>query len=471
MTDNQLVNQIIRNRNKYEVMASRPFTVQRVGIVGIFCRHILGISSLYTPLPDGKDSIWIEKAAHKKYKSFVDKLLRGDNFKKHFLAYTVLGNNLLDCGKRAKSIKTERKSLLDFYKYWDKTLTAFSVYFISPYIIEDDLYPRFVNKAKNIELITAISGPTQLFGYQKFQLELLAMENKVNYDKLIKKYAWLNEYSLKEKLLDKIDINKRKRELVKRDVVRAVHKYKATILENKHTYRKAIKHLAGKDKLMAEIIHEYVNIRTDRIEIYNQALAEMRAFFEKLALFIKKDFIWFNYYHAVNLTNQEIILYLEKGVLPTRELLEKRIRREMIIFLPASENGKHEFFIYQPNLVKKIIDKYLAVESAVKEIKGVAVSSGLTRGRVRLVLGPQDFKKFKTGEVLVSHYTSPSFMMVMKKAAAIITNEGGVTSHAAIVSRELKKPCVVGTKIATKALKDGDLVEVDAEKGIIKIIK
>ena len=59
----------------------------------------------------------------------------------------------------------------------------------------------------------------------------------------------------------------------------------------------------------------------------------------------------------------------------------------------------------------------------------------------------------------------------MKKAKAVITNEGGLTCHAAILSRELKIPCIIGTKNATKVLKDGDIVEVDAGKGIVKKIK
>lgn len=67
--------------------------------------------------------------------------------------------------------------------------------------------------------------------------------------------------------------------------------------------------------------------------------------------------------------------------------------------------------------------------------------------------------------------TSPWYLPAMKKATAIVTDEGGITCHAAIVSRELKKPCIIGTKIATKVLKDGDLVEVDANKGIVRIIK
>jgi pyruvate,water dikinase len=75
------------------------------------------------------------------------------------------------------------------------------------------------------------------------------------------------------------------------------------------------------------------------------------------------------------------------------------------------------------------------------------------------------------GDIMVAHTTFPSLVPAMKKASAIITDDGGITCHAAIVSRELKTPCVVGTKIATKVLHDGDLVEVDASLGTIKIVK
>lgn len=72
---------------------------------------------------------------------------------------------------------------------------------------------------------------------------------------------------------------------------------------------------------------------------------------------------------------------------------------------------------------------------------------------------------------MVCVMTLPDYVSAMKLAKAIITDEGGITCHAAIISRELGIPCIVGTKIATKILKDGDLVEVDADRGIIKIIK
>jgi len=104
-------------------------------------------------------------------------------------------------------------------------------------------------------------------------------------------------------------------------------------------------------------------------------------------------------------------------------------------------------------------------------LKGTPASSGKSKGVVKIVNEIKDLNKVKKGDILISQATSPDLLSGMKKASAIVTNEGGITCHAAIVSRELKIPCVIGTKIATKVLKDGDLVEVDANKGVVKIIK
>ncbi|MEK7153227.1 MAG: PEP-utilizing enzyme, partial [Patescibacteria group bacterium] len=75
------------------------------------------------------------------------------------------------------------------------------------------------------------------------------------------------------------------------------------------------------------------------------------------------------------------------------------------------------------------------------------------------------------GEILVAETTSPEIMPACRKAAAILTNEGGLLSHAAIISREMGIPCIVGLGIADRVLKDGDLVEVDADRGIVKLVK
>jgi len=100
-------------------------------------------------------------------------------------------------------------------------------------------------------------------------------------------------------------------------------------------------------------------------------------------------------------------------------------------------------------------------------LTGVGASPGIGTGPVKILRSPKEINKVKTSDVLVAPMTSPDYVPAMKKASAIITDEGGMTSHAAIVSRELGIPCVVGTKEATKRLKDDTVVTVDGARGLI----
>ncbi|MBI2136109.1 hypothetical protein HYU06_03490 [Candidatus Woesearchaeota archaeon] len=110
-------------------------------------------------------------------------------------------------------------------------------------------------------------------------------------------------------------------------------------------------------------------------------------------------------------------------------------------------------------------------EDDVKELNGMCASLGNVTGKVKVCINAAEIFKVEKGDILVTSMTRPEFVPAMKRAAAIITDEGGITSHAAVISRELKIPCVIGTKIATKVLKDGDLVIVNANHGIVKILK
>jgi phosphohistidine swiveling domain-containing protein len=107
----------------------------------------------------------------------------------------------------------------------------------------------------------------------------------------------------------------------------------------------------------------------------------------------------------------------------------------------------------------------------VKELNGIGASSGRITGKARVVFGAKEaMEKIQPGEVLVTGMTMPDFVPAMKIASAVVTDEGGLTCHAAIICRELGKACVVGTKLGTKVIKDGDLVEVNANHGVVKIL-
>ncbi|MEX1026973.1 MAG: PEP-utilizing enzyme, partial [Candidatus Paceibacterota bacterium] len=106
----------------------------------------------------------------------------------------------------------------------------------------------------------------------------------------------------------------------------------------------------------------------------------------------------------------------------------------------------------------------------VKEIKGQIANKGKVRGKVKVVLSPKECSKIEKGDILVATMSTPDFLSGMAKAAAFVTDIGGITSHAAIVSREMNKPCIIATENATKILKDGDEVEVDANEGVVRIL-
>ncbi|MFA6992554.1 MAG: PEP-utilizing enzyme [Candidatus Gracilibacteria bacterium] len=126
--------------------------------------------------------------------------------------------------------------------------------------------------------------------------------------------------------------------------------------------------------------------------------------------------------------------------------------------------GKEFALFHEPIILEKTFGKPT-------ELKGAIAFRGVASGIVKVVMTADKIDKVEQGDILVAPTTAPSYIFGMKKAAAFVTDERGITSHAAIVSREMKKPCIIGTKIATKVLKDGDEVEVDAERGIVKILE
>lgn len=111
------------------------------------------------------------------------------------------------------------------------------------------------------------------------------------------------------------------------------------------------------------------------------------------------------------------------------------------------------------------------VDERINELHGTCAVAGKARGIVKIIRSPRDISKMNNGDILVSYVTDVNLEPAMLKAAAIVTDSGGMTSHAAIFAREFGITCLVGTKIATKILSDGFEVEVDSERGRVKILK
>jgi len=185
--------------------------------------------------------------------------------------------------------------------------------------------------------------------------------------------------------------------------------------------------------------------------------------FDNLAKFFKVDYEDWGY-----LTQTEIEQILRTGKINKKVIADRKKKGCVLTVVP----GKLAIQVIDKNKYskyRKIVGEVEKQESSYV-IKGTVGQSGKVVGRVCTVRHYKDVFKVQEGDVLVANTTHPNYLMGMKKAAAFVTDEGGIACHAAIVAREMKKPCIVGTRTVTKFLKDGDMVEVDADKGIVRKI-
>lgn len=156
------------------------------------------------------------------------------------------------------------------------------------------------------------------------------------------------------------------------------------------------------------------------------------------------------------------------------ELLSNTIPNKLTLKKRTGSWGYHQGNIFF-NIKKYCDDNKILIINPTKKhgdtIVGSIACKGFIKGRAKVIFELSELNKIKKGDILVTPMTTPEMITALKKASAIITDEGGITCHAAIISRELKIPCVIGTVNATKLISDNDLLEVDANKGKIKIMK
>ena len=162
-------------------------------------------------------------------------------------------------------------------------------------------------------------------------------------------------------------------------------------------------------------------------------------------------------------TPDEIESYLSAGKLPQSKDLDARYTASMI----TAQKGSLVISTGQQVSEK---EHALFGDCSVSSLAGQTAYAGIVRGEVKIILDPRKASHFKKGDILVTGMTRPDFLPLMEKAAAVVTDSGGILCHAAIVARELNIPTLIGTGNATKTFRDGDHVEVNATKGTIKKI-
>lgn len=423
----------------------------------------------------------LRKSGRKNFRKFI---LHDSNFKKY---YKLWDENLKDFLAFSKDISSDKlrkltdSQLASFYKKWSELYLIFWLFGLLPEVAGwggEDILKKDLEKvvpAKDFTFVfEKLSAPADLSFYQKADLELLKLKpltkNKKLFERRLseyqKNYFWiLNSYH-------------HTRVLTKNYFKKQLLSYSATKAEKKVQELKSLPAKAVQEK--KRIIKKYKlskNIAKISSRLgYSIWWQDLRKYYIFLAnhqidLFLrefsKRFSIDFNDLHYYNISEMSSLVAQNKKI-PTSEI-RQRYRNLLVYYSEKNNSLKY----VSGKVAKKIYDQFMDVklEGDTRELKGVVVSQGAKiKGKVRILLSIKDFNKMRKGEVLVTAMTSPDYITAIKKASAIVTDEGGMTCHAAIVSRELGIPCIVSTKVASKVLKDGDAVEVDTVKGIVKRI-
>jgi len=473
--------EIIPELEKFTLTFSRPQSVLRDEIAYVLFEKYVNIPRLRVmtiPLEGINRAIYVDSIFLKQLFDFLlNEIVTLDGWEQHLKCYMELVEEFKSVGQEIiDNTSFDKKVLLTLYKKGIKTIRDLGDYAWMPLPVEKTIVPKFIellqekHPADWKEINEAISSPVKLYGYQKMRLDICdaVINNKTNSEEYIQKLVDLHKYQGEYSYIEPLcDTPYFKEEFAKLNLEIALQEKTRINDEVKHNQLNLSQAMAKiKEEqliLWANIINEYTFLRTDRVDLLKKIQVSVRNILDMVAEHLTKDNgkTWTRV-EVANLLNSEIIDYLESKFIPD---LDYVLNRGKAVYYRTPDEVK---IITDTIEVKKIQDTMNA--NLDKTIKGSVAFKGIVKGEVKMVFSKADLYKVLKGDILVARTTMPDYTPAMEIAGAFVTEEGGITSHAAIIARELKKPCIVGTRNCTKVLKDGDLVEVDAEKGIVRII-
>ena len=373
------------------------------------------------------------------------------NLEQHIKIYNKKKIKLLELGIQVKEItkKHDKKKILVAFKDFLEAFYDFGYYIFTPWSVIFFAEPLVLKHFPDqLNVIMSLEQPIEHLKMQHDLFYMLPQE-------LCETYAWLNMYSPHDSPYTEKDFEKMKKETKQEEIEKTFSQFK----ETKEKFNDFLKTITNKEiKKAVEIVHAYAFLKTDRIDTVKKALWYLRSFYEYLAALSPQ----LTLQKTVHLSVAEIETFLYHGTLPTN--MEIRAANKAVYYY---HNGGLDILTDQKE-VEKLKKRLEQQTKKSKEVKGIIACKGKVQGKVKIIAHSKDLVKIKKGDIFIAKYTFPSFTSAMLKCAAIITDDGGITSHAAILSREYNIPCIIGTSIATTIFKDHDLVEVDANKGIVR---
>ncbi len=344
--------------------------------------------------------------------------------------------------KEAALLAAVKEDLQTFCQAYREYIPCLGVYFICDSQIENKvkslLSPHF-DEETIAELMTLLSTPL-LDNYHKLANQLILKD----------KQAFMEQFPFLHSRYGRIvELTENDAEILLKDL--KASNYLETQEKEKAAITAAIakaKSVMGDKAFLVDLMQFFIYYRTQRTDVMNRVAYE---YADKLKVIAKEK----------DLTYDELLhCMVDELETPPKDLKE---RQEEFAFI----GEEHQMTILTGKENKEI--KVLFKSSATgNKVEGRGTYPGTIRGTARLIFSHKDLAQVQDGEILVTSMTTPDMMPAMHKAAAFVTDEGGITCHAAIVSREMRKPCVIGTKDATGIFKNGDTLLLDASKGVVK---
>lgn len=409
------------------------------------------------------DVSWIKlvEGLNKKYTANAKKL---EEYEKQFLSD---GKNYLRAAKEISKLDfrnlTNKQLLSIFLDHQDKrnrySVFAWTAFILNNYVADravailEPYIKRHNKENQKQEIIDTLFKPEKLAAVLQLQQEVEKHNGKLTekqFNDLYEKFRWLSCLDIHNKPWTKEEF----REHIK--------SFTKVAKKKEISFEEMIKELKikKKDLQYLDMAKRFVYIKDARDDFRRESVFYANRLWEELGRRMGIATEKTSY-----LQDEEIINFLHGKNNISKEKINLR-KKGFVIYI-----GKNKKLVcLQGNQVKKVLLLFHLSPEAEKaqDIVGRVASKGIARGKAVIVKGVDDLHKVEEGNIMVAVTTHPDYVPAMRKASAIVTDEGGITSHAAIISREFGIPCIVGTKVATKVFKDGDLVEVNANSGVVK---
>ena len=429
---------------------------------------------------DGWQQYWIEEELKKFANYCIERILEDKNYIGEIEAKVKKANDkLVEVSDKILQTNLEQKTEKELFELFEKYYNALYEVFASGSVLAvciDLQHLTLTNKLKNwlmpllekqskiqkfAEYFSILTTPIEKIATQKEKEELLQLKKKMqteNIEKALekhaKKYAWIGfKYNgpawtlqnFKERL-EQLE-EKPKEE-------KGIHEKQKEIEETTGMPANLSKLFSAARTIMWIKNHgkESRYYSYFCVEKLIEEISKRTSYSAKEIKFLTKE------------ETAELLLNKKRF----DELLKERTKSTLHLFIENKE------FLITGEKANEIVKQLKEKEEKIdyeKPLTGMPASPGIAEGTARIINSTADISKMQKGDILIAHQTNPDLAIAMEKAAAIVTEVGGLTCHAAIVARELRKPAIVGVDNLLKAIKDGDYIKVDAEKGIIRILK